>query len=317
MDRALFTGNPHKVIEGLIIVAYAVGSHRGFIYTRHDSPQLIEHIERALAQAEEYGLLGEDTLGSGFDLHVDLHFDVGIFVSGESSALMRSIEGNPPEPRPKYIRTSVSGIWDQPVTTEQRRGLGERPQIISRGAEWCASIGTEVARERNCFVRPREQRWWSRWEHRLDDHPRYRRWRCGRKGACRHFGPMEGPSQRLINPLDLTSWRSSGPIGAGGLLVMDDETDAVEVARYLLTSSPKIVRQMPVPGRHVAMLKILTNITKGKERTATGWRTCPKSPAWRVCVRSGKPLPIPFAACFATSETSMRRRSPPGATRDE
>ena len=116
MDRALFTGNPHKVLEGLIIGAYAVGSHRGFIYTRHDSPQLIEHIERALAQAEEYGLLGEDILGSGFDLHVDLHFDVGIFVSGESSALMRSIEGNPPEPRPKYIRTFVSGIWDQPRT---------------------------------------------------------------------------------------------------------------------------------------------------------------------------------------------------------
>ena len=109
MDRALFTGNPHKVLEDLIIGAYAIGSHRGFIYTRHDSPQLIKHIEQALAKAEEYGFLGENILDSGFNFRVELHFDVGIFVSGESSALMRSIEGNPPEPRPKYIRTSVSG----------------------------------------------------------------------------------------------------------------------------------------------------------------------------------------------------------------
>src|SRR3970040_1107938 len=143
MDRALFTGNPHKVLEGLIIGAYAIGSHRGFIYTRHDSPQLIQHIETALAQAEGCGLLGEDILGSGFNLHVELHFDVGIFVSGESSALMRSIEGNPPEPRSKYIRTSVSGVWDQQSNLNNVETWANVPQIISRGAEWYASIGTE------------------------------------------------------------------------------------------------------------------------------------------------------------------------------
>jgi len=123
MDRALFTGNPHSVLEGLIIGAYAIGSHQGFIYTRHDTPRLKNNIDTALAQAEEYGLLGENILGSGFNFHVEVHLDIGIFVSGESSALMRSIEGNPPEPRPKYIRTSVSGIWGKPSTgTERSKG---------------------------------------------------------------------------------------------------------------------------------------------------------------------------------------------------
>ena len=114
MDRAIFTGNPHSVLEGLIIGAYAIGSHQGFIYTRHDAPELKNNIDIAVAKAEEYGLLGDDILGSGFNFVVEVHLDIGILVSGESSALMRAIEGNPPEPRPKYIRTSVSGIWGKP-----------------------------------------------------------------------------------------------------------------------------------------------------------------------------------------------------------
>ena len=101
MDRAIFTGNPHSVLEGLIIGAYAIGSHQGFIYTRHDAPRLKNNIDMAIAKAEEYGLLGENILGSGFDFNVEVHLDIGIFVSGESSALMRAIEGNIPEPRPK------------------------------------------------------------------------------------------------------------------------------------------------------------------------------------------------------------------------
>ena len=143
MDRAMLTGNPHKVLEGLIIGAYAIGAQQGFMYTRHDMPLLTKHVRAALAQAEEYGLLGENILGSGFDFDVELHFDVGIFVSGESSALMRSIEGNPPEPRPKYIRTSVSGIWDKPSNLNNVETWANVPQIISRGAEWFTSIGSE------------------------------------------------------------------------------------------------------------------------------------------------------------------------------
>jgi len=146
MDRAMLTGNPHKVLEGLIIGGYAIGAQQGFIYTRHDSPQMAEHITAALEQAEEYGLLGENILGSGFDFKVELHFDVGIFVSGESSALMRSIEGNPPEPRPKYIRTSVSGIWDKPSNLNNVETWANVPGIISRGADWFTSIGSEKSK---------------------------------------------------------------------------------------------------------------------------------------------------------------------------
>ncbi len=154
MDRALFTGNPHKVLEGLIIGAYTIGSHQGFIYTRHDSPQLIEHIEKALAQAEEYGLLGEDILGSGFNFKVELHFDVGIFVSGESSALMRSIEGNPPEPRPKYIRTSVAGIWDKPASPPMNISM---PTTLT--AKKANATGTERTMNRNKspMIRPPDE----------------------------------------------------------------------------------------------------------------------------------------------------------------
>lgn len=275
MDRALFTGNPHKVIEGLIIGAYAIGSHRGFIYTRHNSPQLVRHIERALAQAEEYGLLGEDILGSGFNLEVELHFDVGIFVSGKSSALMRSIEGNPPEPRPKYIRTSVSGIWDKPSNLNNVETWANIPQIISRGAEWYASIGTERSKGTKLIS--------------LSGHvvnsgvvevPMGTPLRTivydigggipgGKAVKAVHLGgPMGGsiPERLIDTPLDFDELATLGaPIGAGGLLVMDDETDMVEVARYLLEFLTTEACGKCVPCREGMrqMLKILTNITKG------------------------------------------------------
>ena len=279
MDRALFTGNPHKVLEGLIIGAYAIGSHRGFIYTRHDSPQLIEHIERALAQAEEYGLLGKDILGSGFDFRVELHFDVGIFVSGESSALMRSIEGNAPEPRSKYIRTSVSGIWDKPSNLNNVETWANVPQIISRGADWYTGIGTERSKGTKLVS--------------LSGHvansgvvevPMGTPLRTivhdigggipgGKTPKAVHFGgPMGGsiPERLIDTPLDFDELAALGaPIGAGGLLVMDDETDMVEVARYFLEFLTNESCGKCVPCREglVQMLKILTNITKGKGKS--------------------------------------------------
>ncbi|OGA72925.1 MAG: NADH dehydrogenase [Betaproteobacteria bacterium RIFCSPLOWO2_12_FULL_65_14] len=278
MDRALFTGNPHKVLEGLIIGAYAIGSHRGFIYTRHDSPKLIEHIETALAQAEEYGLLGGDILGSGFDFRVEVHFDVGIFVSGESSALMRSIEGNPPEPRPKYIRTSVSGIWDKPSNLNNVETWANVPQIISRGAGWYNSIGTEGSKGTKLVS--------------LSGHvvnsgvvevPMGTPLRAivhdigggvpgGKPPKAVHFGgPMGGsiPERLIDTPLDFDALAALGaPIGAGGLLVMGDDTDMVDVARYFLEFLTNESCGKCVPCREglLQMLKILTNMTKGKGR---------------------------------------------------
>jgi NADH-quinone oxidoreductase subunit F len=279
MDRAIFTGNPHKVLEGLIIGAYAIGSHQGFIYTRHDSPQLIEHIETAMAQAEEYGLLGDDILGSGFNFKVELHFDVGIFVSGESSALMRSIEGNPPEPRPKYIRTSVSGIWDKPSNLNNVETWANVPQIISRGAEWYAGIGTERSKGTKLISISGNVV-----NSGVAEVPMGTPLRTivydigggtpgGKTPKAVHFGgPMGGsiPERLIDTPLDFDGLAKLGaPIGAGGLLVMDDETDMVEVARYLLDFLTKESCGKCVPCREGMrqMLKILTNITKGKGKS--------------------------------------------------
>jgi len=276
MDRALFTGNPHRVIEGLIIGAYAIGSHRGFIYTRHDSPLLTRHIETALAQAEEYGLLGENILGSGFSLKVELHFDVGIFVSGESSALMRSIEGNPPEPRPKYIRTSVAGIWDSPSNLNNVETWANVPQIIGRGAQWYRSIGTERSKGTKLVSLSGNVV-----NSGVAEVPMGTSLRTivydigggvpgGKPPKAVHLGgPMGGsiPERLFDTPLDFDALAKLGaPIGAGGLLVVAEETDMVEVARYLLEflTNESCGKCVPCREGMRQMLKILTNITKGK-----------------------------------------------------
>lgn len=278
MDRALFTGNPHKILEGLIIGAWAIGASRGFIYTRHDSPQLIKHIEQAMKQAEEYGLLGENILGSGLNFRVELHFDVGIFVSGESSALMRSIEGMPPEPRPKYIRTSVAGIWDKPSNLNNVETWANVPQIIERGADWYASIGTEGSKGTKLVS--------------LSGHvvnsgvvevPMGTPLRKivedigggvagGKAAKAVHFGgPMGGsiPASMMDAPLDFDELAKLGcPIGAGGLLVMDEDTDMVEVARYFLEwlTTESCGKCVPCREGMWQTMKVLENIGKGKGR---------------------------------------------------
>ena len=276
MDRALFTGNPHKVLEGLIIGAYAIGSQRGFIYTRHDSPQLIKHIKQALAQAEEYGLLGDNILGSGFNFHVEVHFDVGIFVSGESSALMRSIEGMPPEPRPKYIRTSVAGIWDKPSNLNNVETWANVPQIIERGADWYASIGTAGSKGTKLVSLSGNVV-----DSGVVEVPMGTPLRTivydigggvagGKKAKAVHFGgPMGGsiPASLIDAPLDFDELAKLGaPIGAGGLLVMDEDTDMVDVARYFLEwlTTESCGKCVPCREGMWQTMKVLENIGKGK-----------------------------------------------------
>lgn len=279
MDRALFTGNPHKVLEGLVIGAVAIGSHKGFIYTRHDSPQLIKHIEQALAQAEEYGLLGDDILGSGFDFHVELHFDVGIFVSGESSALMRSIEGMPPEPRPKYVRTSVAGVWDRPSNLNNVETWANVPQIIERGAEWYASIGTDGSKGTKLVSLSGNVV-----DSGVVEVPMGTPLRTivydigggvagGKQAKAVHFGgPMGGsiPVSLIDAPLDFDALAKLGaPIGAGGLLVMDEDTDMVKVARYFLEWLTQESCGKCVPCREGMWqtMKVLEHIGKGQGRS--------------------------------------------------
>lgn len=276
MDRAMLTGNPHKVLEGLIIGAYAIGAQKGFMYTRHDMPLLEKHVRNALAQAKEYGLLGENILGSGFDFEVELHFDVGIFVSGESSALMRSIEGNPPEPRPKYIRTSVSGIWDKPSNLNNVETWANVPQIISRGAEWFTSIGSEKSKGTKLISLSGNVVNSGVVEVPMGTPLRTLVFdigggvRDGKTLKAIHFGGAMGgsiPASLLDAPLDFDGMSKLGaPIGAGGLLLMDEDTDMVEVARYLMDFLTKESCGKCVPCREgmQQMLQILTRLTESK-----------------------------------------------------
>ncbi|GAH45043.1 unnamed protein product, partial [marine sediment metagenome] len=151
MDRSLLEGNPHSVLEGLLIGAYAIGSHQGFVYVRQEYPLAVGNLNIALEQAREYGLLGSNILGSGFDFDVKVHRGAGAFVSGESSALMTAIEGRVGEPRPKYTRTAVSGIWQRPSNLNNVETWATVPLIINKGAEWFTSIGTERSKGTKIF----------------------------------------------------------------------------------------------------------------------------------------------------------------------
>ena len=276
MDRAMLTGNPHKILEGLIIGAYAIGAQQGFMYTRHDMPLLEKHVRNALAQAKEYGLLGKNILGSGFDFEVELHFDVGIFVSGESSALMRSIEGHSPEPRPKYIRTSVSGIWDKPSNLNNVETWANVPQIISRGAEWFTSIGSEKSKGTKLISLSGNVVNSGVVEVPMGTPLRTLVFdigggvRDGKTLKAIHFGGAMGgsiPAELIDAPLDFDGMSKLGaPIGAGGLLLMDEDTDMVEVARYLMDFLTQESCGKCVPCREgmQQMLQLLTGLTEGR-----------------------------------------------------
>lgn len=278
MDRAILTGNPHCVLEGLIIGAYAIGSHQGFIYTRHDTPQLLANLNTALAQAEESGFLGENILGTGFNFHVEVHFDVGIFVSGESSALMRSIEGKNPEPRPKYIRTSVSGIWDKPSNLNNVETWANVTQIINKGAEWYTSIGTERSKGTKLLSLSGNI-----YNTGVVEVPFGTTLReiiydigggipNGKKLKAVHLGgPMGGcvPESFLDTPLDFDEMSKLGaPIGAGDVLVLDEDFNMVELTRFYLDFLTNESCGKCVPCREGLrqILKIITNISEGNGR---------------------------------------------------
>lgn len=276
MDRAIFTGNPHLVLEGLIIGAYAIGAHQGFIYTRHDSKQLKKNIDRALEQAREYGILGDNIIGSGFNFDVEVHFDVGIFVSGESSALMGSIEGKNPEPRPKYIRTSVSGIWDKPSNLNNVETWANVPQIIKKGAKWYTEIGTERSKGTKMISLSGNVVNSGVVEVPFGTTLRQIVYDIGggvpngKKLKALHFGGAMGgsiPESLIDTPLDFDTLSKVGaPMGAGALMVMDEDTNMVEMTRFFLTFLTNESCGKCVPCREGIrqLLTILGNMCEGK-----------------------------------------------------
>ena len=151
MDRSLLEGNPHSILEGLTLGAYAIGSHEGYVYVRQEYPLAVENLNTAIQKAEEYGFLGKNILGSGFDFVVKVHKGAGAFVCGESTALMTAIEGRVGEPRPKYIRSNIKGLWEKPSVLNNVETWANVPLIINKGADWFAGIGTEGSKGTKIF----------------------------------------------------------------------------------------------------------------------------------------------------------------------
>lgn len=151
MDRSVLEGDPHSVIEGMIIGAYAVGANEGYIYVRNEYPVALNTLRGAILQAEEYGLLGSDIFGSGFDFSVEINRGAGAFVCGESTALMAAIEGKLGEPRAKHIHTVESGLWERPTNLNNVETWANVPVIVARGSDWFSKIGTKESKGTKVF----------------------------------------------------------------------------------------------------------------------------------------------------------------------
>jgi len=278
MDRALLEGNPHSILEGLTIGAYAVGAHEGFIYVRQEYPIAVENVTIAIKQAEEYGFLGGNILGSGFDFTVKVHQGAGAFVCGESSALMTALEGRAGEPRPKYIHTAVKGIWDRPSVLNNVETWANVPLIIHKGADWFTQFGTEKSKGTKIFSLVGKINNTGLVEVPMGITLRDIIYKIGggipggkRFKAVQTGGPSGGciPEERLDLEVGFDELTKAGSMmGSGGMIVMDEDTCMVDVARYFLNFLTDESCGKCVPCREGIrqMLKILTNITKGKGR---------------------------------------------------
>jgi NADP-reducing hydrogenase subunit HndC len=276
MNRALLEGNPHSVLEGLIIGAYAVGAQEGYIYVRQEYPLAIKHLYVALDQAREYGLLGKDILGSGFDFDIIVHQGAGAFVSGESSALMTAIEGRVGEPRPKYIRTAVSGVREKPSVLNNVETWANVPLIINNGIDWFTGIGTKENYGTKIFSLVGKVNNTGLVEVPLGTTLKQIIFDCGggiRKGkkfkAVQTGGPSGGciPASMLDMPVDFDQLAKAGSMmGSGGMIVMDEDSCMVDVARYFLDFLAFESCGKCVPCREGIrqMLKVLNRICDGK-----------------------------------------------------
>jgi len=244
MDRSVLEGDPHSVIEGMIIGAYAIGAHEGFIYVRDEYPLAIQKLRIAIHQAEEAGLLGENILGSGFSFHVDLFRGGGAFVCGESTALMASIEGKVGEPRAKHIHTTESGLWDKPSNLNNVETWNNVPVILGRGAEWYSKIGTEGSKGTKVFSVVGKVNNTGLVEVPMGITLREIVYDVGggipdgkKFKAVQTGGPSGGciPESLIDLPVDFDRLTEAGSMmGSGGMIIMDESTCMVDIAKYFM-----------------------------------------------------------------------------------
>jgi NADH-quinone oxidoreductase subunit F len=276
MDRSLLEGNPHSVLEGLTIGAYAVGSHEGYIYVRQEYPLAVENVHIAIQMAEQRGLLGSDILGSGFDFVVKVHQGAGAFVCGESSALMTALEGRAGEPRPKYIHTAVKGLWDRPSVLNNVETWANIPLIINRGADWFTQFGTEKSKGTKIFSLVGKITNTGLVEVPMGMTLRDIIYKIGggipggkRFKAVQTGGPSGGCLPESLLDLEVgfdELTRAGSMMGSGGMIIMDEDTCMVDVSRYFLDflTDESCGKCVPCREGMRQMLKILTNITRGK-----------------------------------------------------
>ena len=280
MDRSILEGNPHCVLEGLILGAYAIGASEGFIYVRQEYPLARQHAQRALDQAREYGLLGENILGSGFAFDVKIHRGAGAFVSGESSALMSAIEGHVGEPRPKYIHTSEKGLWGKPSCLNNVETWANVPHIINRGAEWFTGMGTEGSKGTKIFSLVGKVNNTGLVEVPMGITLRDIIFKIGggipggkKFKAVQTGGPSGGviPESMLDLPVDFDELTRVGSMmRSGGMVVMDENTCMVDTARYYMSFLAHESCGKCIPCREGTrqMLRILDRIVAGEGKEA-------------------------------------------------
>ena len=280
MDRSILEGDPHVVLEAMAIAGYAIGASQGYIYVRAEYPIAIERLEIAIKQAREYGLLGKDIFGTGFDFDIDLRLGAGAFVCGEETALMTSIEGNRGEPRPRPPFPAVKGLFERPTILNNVETWANIPLIILNGPEWFKSMGTEKSKGTKVFALggkiqntglvevPMGTTLREIVEEIGGGIPNGKKFKAAQTG-----GPSGGciPAEHFDVPIDYDNLMAIGSMmGSGGLIVMDETTCMVDIAKFFLefTVDESCGKCTPCRIGTRCMLEILEKITKGQATMA-------------------------------------------------
>ena len=276
MDRSVLEGDPHCVLEAMTIAGYAIGAHQGYIYVRAEYPIAVERLKIALKQAHEYGLLGKNILGSGFDFDIDLRLGAGAFVCGEETALMTSIEGHRGEPRPRPPFPAVKGLFEKPTILNNVETWANINPIITKGAEWFSSIGTEKSKGTKVFavggkinnVGLVEVPMGTTLKTIIYDIgggiPGGKAFKAAQTG-----GPSGGciPAKYIDIGMDFDNLVAIGSMmGSGGLIVMDEDTCMVDIAKFYLefTADESCGKCTPCRIGTKRLLETLTRICEGK-----------------------------------------------------
>ena len=276
MDRSILEGDPHAVLEGMAIMAYAVGAHLGYIYVRAEYPIAVSRLRIAIEQAHEYGLLGKDIFGTGFDFDIEIRLGAGAFVCGEETALIASIEGKRGMPRPKPPFPTAHGVWGKPTSINNVETLANVPQIINTGAAWYSSIGTETSKGTKVFALGGKIRNTGLVEIPMGTTLREIIYEIG--GGCpndKNFKAVQtgGPSggclteKELDTPIDYDTLIKAGSMmGSGGMIVLDEDNCMVDVAKFYMEfiCEESCGKCTPCRVGTKRLLEMLTEITEGR-----------------------------------------------------